>query len=623
MPAFELLVDGQKADPELAGSVIGIRCSDDMDRAARFQLHISDVGRKWTKSDKFKPGTAIEIKLGYVGQLRSVCKAEVQTLEVVLTPDGPTRLLVAGFDKGQGFTKGTQTKTYKDVKDSDLARQIAQRNGLSAEVDDSKVVHDYVIQSNLSDYDFLVQRAAVAGFRFNVDGKKLGFKKPQIGQGSAAKLVWRENIGRFAMEVNTYDQVSKISSSGWDPDKMKNMTSPAKKGDEYGTQGGQVTGAQLVKKMFGEVESVLTVASGQQNLLEAVAKAEFNKRGGTFVAAEGRITGDPAVKAGTVIEVDKAGQRVNGQYYVTGSEHIFFADTGYATEFRAKRYAIKKQSSPVKDLAKFAKAVQEAAKKAQEIAQKIKEAAAFALKAAREAAKRAQQACDSAKALYNQVKQALEQVKSGAGDVAKTMLQQAEQQIAGIKGYLSEAGSKVSEAAGEAAAAADDAAKKALQTAHEAAGSVVDLAKNAYQHAQDAFDAVKAAALDAVHTSGDPDAPLSGPVQGIKKSLLAAAETALAIGKAGMTLANVAIAKGKSAIEMCAAKADAMAKPLIEAIGGELSKVIDSVKQSGKASNQSILGAISSGAQHALDQAKKAVSQAQEAIAKAKEAVQN
>ena len=62
VPAFELLVDGQKADPELAGSVIGIRCSDDMDRAARFQLHISDVGRKWTKSDKFKPGTAIEIK---------------------------------------------------------------------------------------------------------------------------------------------------------------------------------------------------------------------------------------------------------------------------------------------------------------------------------------------------------------------------------------------------------------------------------------------------------------------------------------------------------------------------------------------------------------------------------
>src|SRR5438309_8765661 len=49
------------------------------------------------------------------GQLKTVCKAEVKTLEVVLTPDGPTRLLVAGFDKGQSFTKGTLTKTYKNV----------------------------------------------------------------------------------------------------------------------------------------------------------------------------------------------------------------------------------------------------------------------------------------------------------------------------------------------------------------------------------------------------------------------------------------------------------------------------------------------------------------------------
>ena len=344
VPAFELLVDGQKADDELAASVIGIRCSDDMDRAARFQLHLSDFDRKWTKSEKFKPGTGIEIKLGYRGRLKTVCTAEVQTLEVVLTPDGPTRLLVAGFDKGQSFTKGTLTKTYKDVKDSDLAKQIAQRNGLTADVDDSKVVHDYVIQSNLSDYDFLMQRAAIAGFRFNVQGKKLCFKKPQIGQGPAAKLVWHENIGRLAVEVNTYDQVSKITSTGWDPDKMKNMTSPAKKGDEYGMQGGQITGAQLAKEMYGEIESVLTVATGQQNILEAIAKAQFNQRGGAFVLAEGRITGDPAVKAGAVVEVDKAGERLNGEYYVTGSEHLFFTDTGYVTEFRARRYAIKKKS---------------------------------------------------------------------------------------------------------------------------------------------------------------------------------------------------------------------------------------------------------------------------------------
>ena len=181
VPDFDLLVDGTKADPELRGAVIGIRVATEMGRAARFSLHLSDQGRKYTKDQKFKIGTAIEIKLGYQGQLTTVAKGEVATWDVALNPDGPTRLVVSGFDKSINFSRGTVTKTYKDVKDSDLATQIAQRHGLSADVDDSKVVHDYVIQNNLTDYDFLMQRAALAGYRFKVEDKKLTFKKAQVG----------------------------------------------------------------------------------------------------------------------------------------------------------------------------------------------------------------------------------------------------------------------------------------------------------------------------------------------------------------------------------------------------------------------------------------------------------
>src|SRR6267142_1817938 len=507
-------------------------------------------------------------------------------------------------DGGHAFDKGTLTQTYQDVKDSDLATKIAQRHGLTADVDDSKVVHDYVIQNNLSDYDFLMQRAAIAGFRMYVDDKKLLFKKPKLGEQPAAKLIWRENIGRLVQEVNTFDQVSKITTSGWDPGQAKNMTGPGKGGDEYGKQGGTVTGAQLVKQMFGEIEQIVPVASGQQNLLEAVAKSEFNKRAGAFVHAEARVTGDPKIRAGSVVEVEKAGKRVDGQYYVVSSEHLFFVDTGYATELRAKRYTIKKGSPPAKDVAKFAKSVQEAAKKAQEIADKIKDAAAWALKAAREAAKRAGQALDAAKQVWQDVKDALNQVKQGAGDVAQAALKSVESRLAGLKDYVAQATAKVGEAAQEAANAAQEVAREALTKAHEAASQVTEIARNAIQHAKDAFDAVKAAALDAVHTQSD-----SGAVKGLKTALMTAADMAIAVGKAGMTLAQAAIVKAKSAIEMCAASATAAAKSLIDGLGGELDKVISSVKSSGDAAGKSIGSAIAAGAQNVLDAAKDAIKQ--------------
>jgi len=145
---------------------------------------------------------------------------------------------------------------------------------------------------------------------------------------------------------------------------------------------------------------------------------------------------DPAIRAGAVVQVEKAGKRVDGQYYVVSTDHLFFVDTGYATELRAKRYTIKKGASPVKDLGKFAKAVQDAAKKAQEIADRIKDAAAWALKAAREAAKRASQALEAAKQVWQDVKAALDQVKKGAGDVADAALKSVEGRLAGLKDYV-------------------------------------------------------------------------------------------------------------------------------------------------------------------------------------------
>jgi phage protein D/DNA repair exonuclease SbcCD ATPase subunit len=614
VPHFQLLVDGSAADPELAASVIGIRVTDDMDRASRFWLHLSDVGRKWTQKNKFKPGTQIEIKLGYQGKLKSVCKGEVSNLEIVLTPDGPSRLVASGLDKGHNFDKGTLTKTYKDVKDSDLARRVAQRHGLSADVEDSKVVHDFVIQNNLSDYDFLMQRAAVAGFRVYVDDKKLLFKRPKIGDPPAARLVWRENIGRFIQEVNTFDQVSKITTTGWDVEKKKEIPSAAKSGAEYGKQGGTETGEQLVKKMFGEIEAVYPLTTGQKNILEAVAKSEYNKRAGVFVHAEARVTGDPAIRAGSVVEVEKAGKRVDGQYYVVSTDHIFFVDTGYATEFRARRYTIKKGQSPVKNLAKSAQSLQQAA-------QQMTEIAAFRLKAAREAANSAHQAIVSARQVLDQVKEALAQVKQGNAELAQTALKQAEGRLKGLGDYVAKAKSKVGEAGQETAAAKSEMARDALSKAQQAAAGVSEIAERGIQHASDAHDAVKAAVLDALHTTGAEDAPLSGAVQGIKSGLLAAADIALNIGKAGLAVAQAAVKSGQTAVEMCAAQATAAAGPLVEALPGLLEQVVTSVQGSSDAAGQSIFGAIGAGAQHGIDQAKKAIGEAHDGIAKAKDAV--
>ena len=153
--------------------------------------------------------------------------------------------------------------------------------------------------------------------------------------------------------------------------------------------------------------------------------------------------------------------------------------------------------------------------------------------------------------------------------------------------------------------------------------NVLEIARGACQHASDGFDAAKAAALDSIHTAGGEGEKLSAQVNAAKKNLLAKADACMTAAKPGLAMAQASIAKAKSAIEMCAAKSPDGAKSIISGLGTDLSKVQDIAKTTGKASQDSILGAIWAGAQHALDSSKSAVARAQDAIAKAKDAAKN
>src|SRR5262249_23037063 len=158
--------------------------------------------------------------------------------------------------------------------------------------------------------------------------------------------------------------------------------------------------------------------------------------------------------------------------------------------------------------------------------------------------------------VQDQIKQALDQVKAGAGDAANTILKQAKTKLDGLKDIVQKAGSKVSEAGTETAGAKGDLAKDCLSTAGGGAAQGTEGAVEATKPAADALAAVTAAVLDAINTIPDADGtPLSGGVKKLKGTMLAAAEVAINIGKAGLTLAQTAVKAGQMAIDACASRA--------------------------------------------------------------------
>lgn len=86
---------------------------------------------------------------------------------------------VTGFDGLSKLTRGRKRRSWENIKDSDIAAQIAQECSLQPDVQDSGLVHPYVVQNNENNLNFLFERARRIGYEVKVEGEKLVFRKPR------------------------------------------------------------------------------------------------------------------------------------------------------------------------------------------------------------------------------------------------------------------------------------------------------------------------------------------------------------------------------------------------------------------------------------------------------------
>ena len=179
---FQVAVNGSPLPVAVALHVVGIEVEDSVELPGMFAVelaaseHIDQISA-WIDDQKlFVVGNALEVKLGYVDALASLIKGEITALEPEFVGDRLPRLRLRGYDRRHRLQRGRKVRSFVQQKDSDIAAQIAGDAGLTAQVEDSGVVHDYVLQANESDLDFLQQRARRIEYEVVVDDKTLIYR---------------------------------------------------------------------------------------------------------------------------------------------------------------------------------------------------------------------------------------------------------------------------------------------------------------------------------------------------------------------------------------------------------------------------------------------------------------
>ena len=265
-------------------------------------------------------------------------KGEITGLELSFSEQAGALLIVRGYDRLHRFRRGRRTKAYLEVKDSDVAEQIAGDLELTPEVEDSGEVHSYLLQVNQTDIDFLLARARAIGYELLVEDQTLKFRKVKNDRGKTVELDFLHGLTNFNAYLSTADQVSQVIVRGWDSQAKEPLVGKAQVSDIIGTMQGSQVGSQVVEDLFGtRTLTIIEQPVSTQNEADLLAKGVLNEIALRYIVGEGTTVGNPEIRVGNVIELGGLGEQFSGLYYLTHVSHVW--DGQFVTHIQVRRNA--------------------------------------------------------------------------------------------------------------------------------------------------------------------------------------------------------------------------------------------------------------------------------------------
>jgi len=344
-PEIRVRVAGSDLPPEAMTDIKSLSVQQDVANPSSFTFELvnwnqEQMKMKWSDGDQFAAGKPVEVLMGYRDAAESVIAGEITGMQLRISGRDTPALVVRGFDRRHRLMRGQKTRTFLQVKDSEIAQQIAGDAGLSAEATDTAVKLDYVIQHNQTDLEFLLERARRIGYEVLVEDRKLRFRPRPIDETEKLTLDRTADLIEFTARLTTMNQAADCAVQAWDMKAKKPIRSRAAAGAERARMAGSNSGPSTAKGAFG-ASSIAMVDRplATQAEVDQMAKARLNEMALSFITGEGITVGNNKLRAGEVVKLAGLGTRFSGLYYVMTTHHTYSPNRGYRTAFAARRNA--------------------------------------------------------------------------------------------------------------------------------------------------------------------------------------------------------------------------------------------------------------------------------------------
>ncbi len=263
--------------------------------------------------------------------------------------------VVRGYSADHRLQRRRLSRTFLNMKDSDIARQVATDAGLTVgQLEQTRTAHEHVGQLNQTDWEFLRTRAVPLGYEFGMAEGTFFFRKGAVA-GDPVPLEFPDNLRTFLPRLTAGNAAEEVEVRVWDPLAAEVVTSvtptttdsigtPAVLAAEFAPAGPPKPPPAPGNPALGDLGPAPSERATVVNGWPAAVGAAISSAAGELAAgladhlgtaiaeAEAEAVGDPRLRPGVTVDVSGVAAVFAGQWVITRSLHVF-DQYGYQTRF--------------------------------------------------------------------------------------------------------------------------------------------------------------------------------------------------------------------------------------------------------------------------------------------------
>jgi len=373
-PEFRLRINGEPLPVGLLAAVSSVSYTDGMEGADSVEITFANPGLRWLDHPLLQADNGLSLSIGYApNPLEEVFVGEITGVEPSFPNGSMPTIRVTAQDFLQRLTHGKKDRAFRisipsignfPIPDAGVAAIVSATNLLIPNLDPIggalsvlMTIAAYVTtpdggqvpirrQESVSDFDFLSNIAKENGWEMYIDhtqqprGYVLRFKFLIQDYAPSVTLRWGKSLMDFTPRLTTVGDLFGVTARVWIASLQTEFVIVV--GWDFDRAAFNL---QVYPNLIGDVDDVLGPEAGGKTLsikptgfptaLQEIL-SELLPRLNNRLTGSGTTIGEPAIKAGAVINLEGLGEQFSGLYRITTATHTL-DNGGYRTTFGVRK----------------------------------------------------------------------------------------------------------------------------------------------------------------------------------------------------------------------------------------------------------------------------------------------